>query len=91
MSEGFFSQLKRVFVGTPIPTHLAHHERFSRVTGLAILSSDALSSVGYATVEILRVLLIGGVASLALVTPIGAVIAATLAVVAFSYSQTIYA
>jgi amino acid transporter len=89
--EGFFSQLKRVFVGTPIPTHLAHHERFSRLTGLAVLSSDALSSVAYATEEILRVLLIGGTVGLAFVTPIGAIIAATLAIVAFSYRQTIYA
>jgi amino acid transporter len=89
--ESFISQIKRVFVGTPIPTHLAQHERFSRVTGLAVLSSDALSSVAYATEEILRVLLIGGVASLWYVTPIGAVIAATLAVVAFSYRQTIFA
>jgi amino acid transporter len=90
-NEGFFPQLKRVFVGTPIPTHLAHHERFSRVTGLAVLSSDALSSVAYATEEILRVLLVGGIAGLWFVTPIGAVIAATLAVVAFSYRQTIHA
>ena len=57
--ETFVSQLKRVFVGTPIPSHLAHHERFSRITGLAVLSSDALSSVAYATEEILRVLLSG--------------------------------
>ena len=90
-SEGFFPQLKRVFVGTPIPTHLAHHERFSRATGLAVLSSDALSSVAYATEEILRVLLVGGVAGLWLVTPIGAVIAGTMAIVAFSYRQTIHA
>jgi amino acid transporter len=89
--ETFLSQLKRAFVGTPIPTHLAHHERFSRVTGLAVLSSDALSSVAYATEEILRVLVIGGVAGLWLATPIGGIIAATLAVVAFSYRQTIHA
>src|ERR1700749_365190 len=78
-------------VGAPIPSHLAHHERFSRVTGLAILSSDAVSSVAYATEEILRVLTIGGGAALSLVTPIGAVIAAMLAIVAFSYRQTIHA
>jgi amino acid transporter len=87
----FLSQLKRVLLGAPIPSHHAHHERLSRVTGLAILSSDALSSVAYATEEILRVLVIGGVASLGLVTPIGGVIAITLAIVAFSYRQTIHA
>src|SRR6185369_11579259 len=62
-----------------------------RVTGLAVLSSDALSSVAYATEEILRVLLVGGIAALGLVTPIGFVIAVTLAIVVFSYRQTIHA
>jgi len=89
--EGFLSQVKRLIVGAPIPSHLAHHERFSKVTGLAVLSSDPLSSVAYATEEILRVLTVGGVAALSLVTPIGAVIAAMLAIVVFSYRQTIYA
>ena len=89
--ESFLSQVKRLVVGAPIPSRLSHHERFSRVTGLAVLSSDALSSVAYATEEILRVLLIGGIAALGLVTPIGFVIAAMLAVVAFSYRQTIHA
>lgn len=87
----FVGQAKRLIVGARIPSHEAHHERLSRVTGLAILSSDALSSVAYATEEILRVLMIGGVAALSLVTPIGAIIAITLAVVAFSYRQTIHA
>ena len=77
--QSFLSQLKRVLVGARIPSHHAHHERLSRVTGLAVLSSDALSSVAYATEEILRVLLIGGIAAMSLVTPIGAVIAVTLA------------
>ena len=89
--QSFLSQLKRVLVGARIPSHHAHHERLSRVTGLAVLSSDALSSVAYATEEILRVLLIGGIAATSLVTPIGAVIAVTLAVVVFSYRQTIHA
>jgi amino acid transporter len=89
--ESFLSQVKRLVVGAPIPSHLAHHQRFSKVTGLAVLSSDPLSSVAYATEEILRVLTIGGVAALWLVTPIGAVIATMLAVVVFSYRQTIHA
>ena len=89
--ESFLGQVKRLIVGAPIPSHLAHHERFSRVTGLAILSSDPLSSVAYATEEILRVLTVGGVAALSLVTPIGAVIATMLAIVVFSYRQTVHA
>lgn len=89
--EGFLSQIKRVVVGEPIPSHLAHHERLSRFTGLAVLSSDPLSSVAYATEEILRVLVLVGVGALGIVTPIAFVIAAILAVVVFSYRQTIYA
>ena len=58
--EGILPQLKRFVVGKPIPSHLAHHERLSRITGLAVLSSDALSSVAYATEEILRVLILVG-------------------------------
>jgi amino acid transporter len=89
--EGLLSQIKRVIVGEPIPSHLAHHERLSRFTGLAVLSSDPLSSVAYATEEILRVLILVGVGALSIATPIALVIAAILAVVVFSYRQTIHA
>jgi amino acid transporter len=89
--EGLLSQIKRVVVGAPIPSHLAHHERLSRFTGLAVLSSDPLSSVAYATEEVLRVLILSGAAALAIATPIAFVIAAILAVVVFSYRQTIHA
>ena len=61
MSPGFaVGALKHLLVGKPIPSHQAHHERYTKSTGLAILSSDALSSVAYATEEILRTLLIAG-------------------------------
>ena len=89
--EGLLSLLKRLVVGKPIPSHLAHHERLSRVTGLAVLSSDPLSSVAYATEEILRVLVLVGAGALTLATPIAFVIATILAVVVFSYRQTIHA
>src|SRR5512134_4148161 len=89
--EGVLSQIKRFVVGHPIPSHQAHHERLSKTTGLAVLSSDPLSSVAYATEEILRVLVLGGVAATALVTPIGAVIAGLLVAVVLSYRQTIHA
>src|SRR5437016_5867956 len=89
--EGIFPQLKRLVVGKPIPSHLAHHERLSRTTGLAVLSSDALSSVAYATEEILRVLILVGAGALGYASPIAFVIAAILAIVVFSYRQTIHA
>ena len=83
--------LKRLLVGEPIPSHLAHHERLSRVTGLAVLSSDALSSVAYATDFILATLVVAGVGAFVYAIPISLVIATLLAIVAFSYRQTIHA
>jgi amino acid transporter len=83
--------LKRVLLGTPIPTSLAKHERLSRVTGLAVFASDALSSVAYATEEILLVLVLAGTAALHLSVPIGLAIAALIAIVVSSYRQTILA
>src|SRR5262245_20231992 len=91
MSEDAAFSLKRLLVGKPIPSHLAHHERLTRVTGLAVLSSDALSSVAYATDFILATLVIAGVGAFVYAVPISLVIAALLAIVAFSYRQTIHA
>ena len=86
-----FPSLKRLLVGKPIPSHLAHHERMSRVTGLAILSSDALSSVAYATDFIVATLIVAGIESLRYAIPISVVITTLLGIVAFSYRQTIHA
>src|SRR5438876_5847208 len=83
--------LKRLLVGKPIPSHLASHERLSRVTGLAVLSSDALSSVAYATDFIIVTLIAAGAQAIGYAIPISLVIAALLAIVAFSYRQTIHA
>ena len=86
-----FGIIKRALIGRQIPSRMAHRERLSNVTGLAVLSSDPLSSVAYATEEILRVLVLAGAGALWLTTPIGLVIAALLIIVAFSYRQTIHA
>jgi amino acid transporter len=91
MSEDSAFSLKRLLVGKPIPSHLAHHQRLSRVTGLAVLSSDALSSVAYATDFILATLVVAGAGAFVYAIPISLVIATLLAIVAFSYRQTIHA
>src|SRR5213593_2978839 len=91
MAEDSVFSLKRLLLGKPIPSHLAHHERLSRLTGLAVLSSDALSSVAYATEEIVRVLVLAGTAALSIASPIAFVIATILAIVVFSYRRTIHA
>src|ERR1700720_2717649 len=50
------SALKRFLVGQPLRTSQAVHERLSKRVALAVFASDALSSVAYATEEILLVL-----------------------------------
>ena len=89
--ESFLGQAKRFLVGRPIPSSLAHHERLSKGTGLAVLSSDALSSVAYATEEVLRVLMIGGLAAMSLAPSIAVLISGLLIVVVLSYRQTVHA
>jgi amino acid transporter len=83
--------LKRLVVGRPIATYQAGHHKFGIFGGLAVLSSDALSSVAYATEEVLRVLMIGGVAVMSDSLPISMLIAVLLIAVAFSFRQTIFA
>jgi amino acid transporter len=85
------SALKRVILGQPLATAQARHERLSKSTGLAIFASDNLSSVAYASEEILRVLILAGVGALNLASPIGAAIAIVIAIVIYSYRQTILA
>ena len=86
-----FGPIKRLVVGRPIATYQADHHRFGLFGGLAVLSSDALSSVAYATEEVLRVLMIGGLSALSLGQPISLMIALLLLIVVFSYRKTIQA
>src|SRR5829696_9261875 len=86
------SKVKRTLIGHPLTTASAAHERLTKVKALAVLSSDALSSVAYATEEILRVLLLSaGLAFLDVSLPVGAAIVALLVIVGISYRQTIKA
>ena len=85
------STLKKLFVGRPIATAQARHERLSKTNALAVFASDALSSVAYATEEILLILVLAGSAALAYAIPIGAAICILIALVASSYRQTIRA
>ena len=69
--------LRRLLLGRPLPSHAERKERLSKPMALAILSSDALSSVAYATEEMLRVLLpVAGVAAFSLSLPVGGAIIA---------------
>src|SRR5271165_3722652 len=55
---------QRLLFGQPIPERLAGRERLNRGSALAILSSDALSSVAYGTEASLAVLLTAGITAL---------------------------
>ncbi len=83
--------LRRTLIGTPLPTGRIIHERLGKVQALAVLSSDALSSVAYATEEILLVLVLAGGGALDLSLPIALAIAALLIIVVSSYYQTVHA
>jgi amino acid transporter len=91
MSPVRLSRLKRVFLGSPLPTAQSRHERLAKTTALAVFASDALSSVAYATEEILLVLVLAGSAALSYSLPISIAIAVLIAIVVSSYRQTIRA
>src|SRR5438045_3868037 len=52
--------LRRLVFGRPIASDLADEHRLRKILALPIFSSDALSSVAYATQEILATLLFAG-------------------------------
>ncbi len=83
--------LRRVVFGLPIPERLARQERLNRVRALAILSSDALSSVAYGTEASLAILVAAGAAALSQNLIIGLVTAVLMLMVGASYRQTIHA
>jgi amino acid transporter len=87
----FLRRGKRFLIGRPISNALESHERLTKLKALAVYSSDALSSVAYATEEIMKVLVLGGFGLLSLTMPISLLIVGLLAIVVISYSQTIKA
>jgi amino acid transporter len=86
------SLLKRVLVGKPIASAEEGHTRVPKIIALAVFASDAISSTAYATEEILHVLVpVAAHEALDYLVPISLVVVPLLAIVAFSYRQTIYA
>ena len=83
--------LKRILVGDPLSTEMMHNERIPKWKALAVLSSDALSSVAYATEEVLIPLAVFATAAVAWSIPIAVAIAVLLFIVTMSYRQTIEA
>jgi amino acid transporter len=83
--------LKSLLIGNPIESVKEKHERLTKMMGLAVFSSDPLSSVAYGTEEILFALMAGGAALLNYLLPIALAIVILVAIVATSYYQTIHA
>jgi amino acid transporter len=81
--------VKQRLIGAALPTSELAHDRIPRWKALAVFASDALSSVAYASEEVLLVLMAAGAAALTWSVPIALAIVALLAVVAYSYRQTI--
>src|SRR5208337_794164 len=83
--------IKSYLIGSPIQTIREKHEWLNKLMGLAVFSSDALSSVAYGPEEILFALVVGGSAMLSYTLPVVFAIVALVAIVATSYFQTIHA
>jgi amino acid transporter len=84
--------LKRVLVGRQVSSAKLEHTLLPKVLALPVFSSDPLSSVAYATEEILLVLIpVSLAAAHGLVMPIALAIAAVLTIVVISYRQTVRA
>src|SRR5205809_7926497 len=90
-SVSTFDMVKRVLVGRRLASHRLEHTLLPKVLALPVFSSDALSSVAYATEEILKVLLVATGAAFSLVMPISFAIAMLLVIVVISYRQTVRA
>lgn len=83
--------LKRWLLGRPLATAQAAQERLPNHVALAIFSSDPLSSVAYATEEILLVLILAGTVALHYSIGISMVIVGLVAILTASYRQVIFA
>ncbi len=78
-------------IGRPLQTADAPHQTIGKFIGLAVFSSDAMSSVAYAPQELLTMLIIAGPAALQYSVPLAIAIVALLAILTISYEQTIHA
>ena len=83
---------KRFLIGKPLKTLDEGARHLSRTKALALLSSDALSSVAYGTEQIITVLFaVGGLATLWLQVPVVALVLVLLGAITLSYRQIIHA
>src|SRR6478672_13648955 len=82
---------KRLFVGRPLRSERLGETLLPKRLALPVFASDALSSVAYATQEILLVLSLGGIAFYHYSPYIAAAVAFLMLVVVTSYRQNVHA
>ncbi|MPQ43921.1 APC family permease [Clostridium tarantellae] len=83
-------KLKSFIIGKPLKSSDIHKEKYTVLTGLPILSSDAISSVAYACGQILWVFIpVLGVLSFKYLMYVTLLILLLLSILVFSYKQTI--
>ncbi|GKU82224.1 APC family permease [Niallia sp. NCCP-28] len=85
------SVVKRIVIGKPLKTRELGDQKINKLKALAILSSDALSSVAYGTEQILIVLAGIGFLAYWYSIPIAVGILVLLTALILSYRQIIYA
>ena len=78
-------------IGRPLSTADAPHQAIRKIVGLAVFSSDAMSSVAYATQEMFVVLAAAGTMAYGISIPISLAIVGLLVILTISYEQTIHA
>lgn len=83
--------LKRLLVGPPRRTARLGETLLPKWLALPVFCSDPISSVAYATEQIVLVLAAGGLAALQLTPWVGLAVVVLLVVVVASYRQTVYA
>jgi amino acid transporter len=86
-----WTHLKQRLIGTPIASAEHEHQLLPKFLALPVFSSDCLSSVAYATEEVVLVLAMAGLAGLGFITPVSIAIALLMAIVITSYRQTVRA
>ncbi|WP_400246879.1 APC family permease [Niallia sp. JL1B1071] len=83
--------VKRIIIGKPLKTSALGEQKLNKLKALAILSSDALSSVAYGTEQILLVLSAVGFLAYWYSIPIAIGVLILLTALMLSYRQIIYA
>jgi amino acid transporter len=77
--------------GKALATSESAHQAIGKFVGLAVFSADALSSVAYGPQELMMILALAGAGALSFTLPLVIGIVCLLAVLTFSYEQTIHA